>query len=255
MQKKADQEIVVKVETKKEDLEFEFEEDFEGERYLKLAATLVLVGSIMGILSGILILQGNPSELLDSSLFKTNDSLTIHGSVLDSEGDSFANVTIELVDPESGSSLKDTLTDNNGRYLIENVAVKEYELHVSKAGYETVIVKFKPEPIGISPVTLLEGEGERIKDELSETKGWSMENAVALATIEGLITIGCGLVGVHASFEIKRRKKYRRTQAFCWVGLFSRGLIISGPAPISFSMISLMINKDDFEDQKSLEAF
>ena len=49
MQKKADQEIVVKVETKKEDLEFEFEEDFEGERYLKLAATLVLVLSLIHI--------------------------------------------------------------------------------------------------------------------------------------------------------------------------------------------------------------
>ena len=53
---------------------------------------------------------------------------------------------------------------------------------------------------------MLVGDGERIKDELSETEGWSMENAVALATVEGLITIGCALVGVHASFEIKRRK-------------------------------------------------
>ena len=42
------------------------------------------------------------------------------------------------------------------------------------------------------------------KDELSETQGWSMENAIALATVEGLFTLGCALVGVHASFEIKR---------------------------------------------------
>ena len=82
-----------------------------------------------------------------------------------------------------------------------------------------------------------------------------MENAVALATVEGLITIGCALVGVHASFEIKRRKKYRRTQIFCWVGLFSRGLIIFGPALILFSMILLMTNKQDFEDQRAVEAF
>ena len=33
-----------------------------------------------------------------------------------------------------------------------------------------------------------------------------MENAVALATFEGLLTIGCALVGVHASFEIKRKR-------------------------------------------------
>ena len=39
----------------------------------------------MGIISGVLILQGNPSELLDSSLFKDNDSLDIYGLVLDSK--------------------------------------------------------------------------------------------------------------------------------------------------------------------------
>ncbi|MEL0101463.1 MAG: carboxypeptidase-like regulatory domain-containing protein, partial [Euryarchaeota archaeon] len=179
----------------------------------------------------------------------------IHGLVLDSDGDSLTNVTIELIDPETDSSIKDTTTDANGRYILENVAVKQYELHISKQGHETVIVIFKPEPIGISPVTLLEGDGERTKDELSETEGWSMENAVALATIEGLITLGCALVGVHASFEIKRAKKYRRTQALCWVALFSRGLILFGPALILFGMILLMFNKENFEDQRALEAF
>mgnify|MGYP003325416621 FL=1 len=102
---------------------------------------------------------------------------------------------------------------------------------------------------------MVEGDGERTKDERSQTEGWSMENAVALATVEGLFTIGCALIGVHASFEIKRKKRYRRTQAFCWVGLFSRGLIIFGPALILLSMILLMLNKDEFEDQKELEAF
>ena len=86
-------------------------------------------------------------------------------------------------------------------------------------------------------------------------EGWSLENAVALATFEGLLTIGCALVGVHASFEIKRKKRYRRTQAFCWVALFSRGMIIFGPALILLSMVLLMLNRDEFEDQKELEVF
>ena len=114
-------------------------------------------------------------------------------------------------------------------------------------------MKFKPEPIGISAISMVEGEGERTKDELSQTEGWSMENAVALATFEGLLTIGCALVGVHASFEIKRKKKYRRTQYFCWIGLFSRGLIIFGPALILTGMIFLMLDKQDFEDQQVKE--
>ena len=209
-----------------------------------------MIGAIMGILSGTLILQGNPSGLLNSSIFSSTDSLDIHGFVLDQEGEPVANVSIELVDTETNSPIKESISDENGRYMIDDVLVKQYELHVSKDGYDTVILTFKPEPIGISPITMVEGDGERTKDELSETEGWSMENAVALATFEGLLTIGCALVGVHASFEIKRKKKYRRTQMFCWVGLFSRGLIIFGPALILTGMIFLMFNKEDFEDQQ-----
>ena len=117
MEKKASEELVIKVQTdKEEDPIFEYE-DFEGDTSLSLASTLVLIGSIMGIISGVLILQGNPSELLDSSLFKDNDSLDIHGLVLDSEGDSMENVTIKLVDIDTGKSFKETMTDSNGRYI------------------------------------------------------------------------------------------------------------------------------------------
>jgi len=234
-------------------LDLQNDELSDGERRRRIASLLVMVGALMGILSGTLILQGNPSGLLNSSIFKSTDSLDLHGFVLDEEGEAIANVSIELVDLETGSAIKSSLSDENGRYLIESVAVKEYELHVSKDGYQTVILSFKPEPIGISPITMVVGDGERTKDELSETQGWSMENAIALATVEGLFTLGCALVGVHASFEIKRKKRYRRTQAFCWVGLFSRGLIIFGPTLILIGMILLMLNKEDFEDQQVKE--
>jgi hypothetical protein len=250
-EKKADDEIVVQAPAKEETSFLELDDGTlsDGDRRRKIASALVMIGALMGILSGTLILQGNPSGLLNSSIFKSNDALNIHGEVLDQEGYPVEGVNIELVDPESGSVIKDNITDENGRYTINEVSVKEYQLHVSKEGYEKVILIFKPEPIGISVITMVEGDGERTKDERSQTEGWSMENAVALATVEGLFTIGCALVGVHASFEIKRKKRYRRTQALCWVGLFSRGLIIFGPALILLSMIFLMLNKDEFEDQ------
>ena len=120
----------------------------------------------MGVVSGALILQGNPSGLLNSSIFKTTESLDIHGFVLDEDGEPVANVSIELVDPESNSALKSSISDEYGRYVIDSVLVKEYELHVSKQGYQTVILSFKPEPIGISPITMVAGDGERTKDEL-----------------------------------------------------------------------------------------
>jgi hypothetical protein len=255
-ERKTEQEIVVQVPQKEES---EFLEDYlpsDGDRRRKIAAALVMLGAVMGILSGTLILQGNPSGLLNSSIFSTNDALDLHGMVLDQDGDPVEFVSIELIDPDTGSTIKSSISDSNGRYIIDTVSVKDYELHVSKENYTTVILFFKPEPIGISPITMVEGDGERFKDERSETEGWSLENAVALATFEGLFTIGCALVGVHASFEIKRKKRYRRTQAFCWVALFSRGLIIFGPALILLSMVLLMLNRDEFEDQKKeLEVF
>ena len=256
-QRKADNEIVVQVSQSKEGgfLQLQDDEISDGERRRKIASALVMIGALMGIVSGALILQGNPSGLLNSSIFSTTDSLDIHGLILDEEGEPVANVSVELVDPESNSAIKSSKSDEFGRYVIDAVLVKNYELHVSKSGYQTVILSFKPEPIGISPITMVVGEGERTKDELSATEGWSMENAVALATFEGVFTIACALVGVHASFEIKRKKRYRRAQAFCWVGLFSRGLIIFGPALILLGMIFTMLDKEDFEDQQVKEEF
>ena len=255
-EQQAEEEIVVQAPQVEEVgfLEFQEDEFSDGERRRRIASALVMIGALMGILSGTLILQGNPSGLLNSSFFSSTDSLDIHGLVLDEDGSPVVNVSIELVDPDSESTIKSSMSDENGRYAIDAVLVKEYELHVTKQGYQTVILSFKPEPIGISPITMIAGEGERTKDELSQTDGWSMENAVALATFEGLFTIGCALGGVHASFEIKRKKRYRRTQALCWVGLFSRGLIIFGPTLILIGMILLMFNKEDFADQQEGEA-
>ena len=68
-----------------------------------------------------------------------------------------------------------------------------------------------------------------------------------------MLTIGTALVGVHASFEIKKAKRYRRTQMFCWIALFSRGLIIFGPSLILIAMILTMLDREDFEDYETEE--
>ena len=249
LKKDTEEDIVIKVEKTEEPeiKELPLILD-EAENRRSLASTLVLIGSIMGIVSGVLILQGNPSDLLTSNLFSDTEALDIHGSILDGDGNVVQDVTIELIDPDTEVVIKTTLSDDNGRYKLENVTVKDSILRFSKAEYTTVELLFTPEPIGISTITMLEGDGKRIKDERSTTEGWSMEDAVALATIEGLITIGTALVGVHASFEIRRAVKYRRTQILCWVALFSRGLIIFGPTLIILGMILLTLNREEFQD-------
>ena len=126
-QRKADNEIVVQVSQSKEGggLLLLDDEISDGERRRKIASTLVMIGALMGIVSGALILQGNPSGLLNSSIFRTTDSLDIHGLVLDEEGEAVANVSIELVDPETKSAIKSTTSDEFGRYVIDSVLVKK----------------------------------------------------------------------------------------------------------------------------------
>ena len=60
----------------------ELEEDLlsDGDRRRKLAAALVMIGSIMGILSGTLILQGNPASLLDLDIFNDTNNCLLYTS-------------------------------------------------------------------------------------------------------------------------------------------------------------------------------
>ena len=69
-------------------------QDRDIDRWRNLAAALILVGSILGMISGVLILQGNPTNLLDSSLFNNEASVDITGLVLDEDGRGLENVSI-----------------------------------------------------------------------------------------------------------------------------------------------------------------
>ena len=103
-------------------------------------------------------------SIWSAQLFYFQDNrITRHTWICFEDGEPVANVSIELVDPESNSALKSSISDEYGRYVIDSVLVKEYELHVSKTGYQTVILSFKPEPIGISPITMVAGMERGLK--------------------------------------------------------------------------------------------
>ena len=129
-EQQAEVEIVVKAPQLEEVgfLELDEQELTDGGRRRRIASALVMIGALMGVVSGALILQGNPSGLLNSSIFNSADSLDIHGFVLDEEGEPVVNVSINLVDIDSNSTKKSSMSDENGRYVIESVLVKEYKL-------------------------------------------------------------------------------------------------------------------------------
>ncbi len=225
--------------------------DRDADRWRNLAATLILLGSILGIISGALILQGNPSELLNTSLFAEQESVDISGTALeDVDGSGVEGVTVQLLEEGSRILLQEAVTDQFGHYTMDNVKQEVHLIVFSKTGYETVERTFLPDSVGLDPVTMKPGEGTRYENNEQRVDGWTLDNAVALSSAIGLITVIAALFGIQSAVEIRRGKHYRRSQYLAGLALFSRGLIIVGPALILFGMVINVFARDDFEDRR-----
>ncbi|MBN29203.1 MAG: hypothetical protein CMB34_00880 [Euryarchaeota archaeon] len=226
--------------------------DLDADRWRNLAAALIFVGSVLGMLSAVLILQGNPTELLNSSLFAESEAVDISGTALeDVEGHGVENVTVELLDARSKAVLQSTSTDAFGYYSIQNVAQETHIIKFSKEGYLTVERTFLPDNVGLDPVTMKPGNGTADpQNDEQALSGWTLDDAVSLSTAVGLLTLGTALLGVQSAVEIRRGKRYRRSQYLAAGALFSRGLIIVGPTLILFGMIVNLFAKEDFEDER-----
>jgi len=225
--------------------------DRDADRWRNLAATLILLGSILGIISGALILQGNPSELLNTSLFAEQESVDISGTALeDVDGAGVEGVAVQLLEEGSRILLQEAVTDQFGHYTMDNVKQDVHIIVFSKSGYETVERTFLPDNVGLDPVTMKPGEGTRYENNEQRVDGWTLDNAVALSSAIGLITIVAAFFGIQSAVEIRRGKRYRRSQYLAGLALFSRGLIIVGPALILFGMVINVFARDDFEDRR-----
>ena len=211
-----------------------------------LAAALILVGSILGMASGGLILQGNPAELMNSfSLLGDDETVDVSGIALETDGAAISGVEVELMSYDGQDIIGVTTTDENGYFWFKTIDITELQLTFTLDGHKTVERIFIPDGAQIRPVTMHLGNETVVENEIQSSDGWNSEDAVALSTAVGVLT---GLVGVQAAVGARRAKRYRRTQYLAGVALFSRGLIIFGPAMILAGMVMLMISKDQFED-------
>lgn len=224
-------------------------EEVERGRWRAVAASLILLGSLLGIISGALILQGNPSDIISSSFFVSSDSVDLIGTAIQAEeGFEVEDVTVELIDIQTNEVLRSTKTDSNGLFVIDKVVSKLHLLKLSKEGYNTMELKIIPEQAGVGPITMSYGDETITRDHQSVAQGWNLENAVGLSTTIGVLTVISALVGVQAAVEVRRGKHYRRTQYLAGFSLFSRGLIIFGPALILAGMITLVFIREQFAD-------
>ena len=225
--------------------------DRDADRWRNLAASLVLIGSILGIISGALILQGNPSEAFVSAWSSDKQTADISGEILlDVEGTGVENVTVELLEADSQALLQSTVTNEYGYYSFDNVAKKTHVIKFAKDGFQTVERTFTPDDAGLMPVTMKTGNDTRYEDNSESIGGPSLDFAVALASGIGIVTVLASFVGVQSAVEMRRGLHYRRSQYFAGFALFGRGFIIIGPTLILAGMILNMFAKFDFEDQR-----
>ena len=204
---------------------------------------------MFGMATGALILNGSPDELLNSTLFETTETVDVTGIAVEAvEGNGVANVTVQLLRFGTDEKIGETLTDEYGYFTFQNVLTQPTTMMVMSDGYDTVERDFIPEEAGVRPITMTPGDGERFENDISDSDGWTLESAVALSTVIGVITVVSAFIGFQAAVEVRRAKHYRRTQYLAGISLFSRGLIVFGPLLILIGMILLVVAKEQFSD-------
>jgi len=227
----------------------------DSERIRMVAAVLIFVGSVLGILSGLLLLQGNPVDLLTAELLETTPTVDLRMQVLEAEsGNALEGLTVEWLDMETETVLQTTMTGSSGWFVFEGVVTEPRLLRVVGDGYVTSEIEMQAQAAGSPPVTMTPGSGtERLVMTQGSDDDWSLDDATKLSTAIGIATILTGAIGLLAGLEVRRGGKYRRTQYLAGIGLFSRGLIIFGPALILLGMILLTFTKEQFRDWEGKE--
>ena len=184
-------------------------ESEDSERIRLLAAVLIFVGSVLGILSGLLLLQGNPVDLLAAELLETTPTVDLRMQVLEAEsGNALEGLTVEWLDMDTETVLQTTMTGASGWFEFEGVITEPRLLRVSGDGYVTSEIEMEAQAAGSPPVTMTPGSGtERTVMTSGDGGQWSLDDATRLSTAIGIATILTGGVGLLAGLEVRRAKE------------------------------------------------
>ena len=218
-----------------------------------LAVLLVVVGSLLGVSSGMLLVSSDPRDLISSPLFEAQQSVDLHGLVLtdlDAEnstgGEPVEGVQVELLHLADDTSEARTQTGPDGRFTFTDLPRKEMLLRVTHAGNVTIERTLVPGDLPEVTLTLRVGVGVDERDLRTES---GLGSAVQLSTAIAFLSLVAAGLGFAGATEARRGLRYRRTQLLCGLGLFSRGNIFFGPLLILMGMALLMIARPQFLDQ------
>ena len=232
------------------DLEY-FMEDISEEPSTRVAgAILIIIGSLLGVWLGILLVSGNPDEILSATPDSYSD---VSGIVIsertgnDSGGEPVEGVRVRLLSIEGATTGKETFTDSDGRFTVLEVRREPAILSFTHSGNNTTKLYFVPGDEAQIVITMSEGNGENVIDRRGESY---QSTSVSISTAIALMTVLLGLLGVYGGVEAYRGNSYRRSWWLSFLGLWSRGMIFIGPLLILIGMGLVTLSKEQFSGSR-----
>ncbi|MEC7708476.1 MAG: carboxypeptidase-like regulatory domain-containing protein [Candidatus Thermoplasmatota archaeon] len=235
------------------DLEY-FMEDISEEPSTRVAgAILIIIGSLLGVQLGVLLVSGNPDDILSATRDSSEEYSDVSGIVIserignDSGGEPVEGARVRLLSVEGATTGKETFTDSDGRFSIIEVRREPYLLSFTHSGNNTTKLFFVPGDEAQIVITMSEGNGENVIDRRGESY---QSNSVAIGTAIALMTVLLGLLGVYGGVEAYRGNSYRRSWWLSFLGLWSRGMIFIGPLLILIGMGLVTLSKEQFSGSR-----
>ena len=212
---------------------------------------LIVIGSLLGVLFGILAISANPTEILSGSLQGDDNYADIAGIVNsalinnNTGGDPIEGVKIVLLNDDGTVTGRETFTDSSGRFTLRDVLRQSSIIYATHPDNISVRILLIPGDHAQIPITMTPGN-EEIIDERDWTGESHLSDAASLATIIAIFTLISGLAGIAGGIQVFAGKSYRKAWWLSFFGLWSRGGLFIGPLMILIGMGLSSLTKEQF---------
>ena len=221
----------------------------------KIAIILIMAGSLLGLLFGVLLISADPSDLLSNPTGIVDGEAVVAGLLVneiteDGEGGEYLEgVEVKLLD-ENEELISRTFTDQNGRFMFEEQTRQTRIVEVRTDGNITEQRILIPGEVTQLTITMRAGSGTNNVDLRMES---TLQDSVEVGTAVAIFTVITAAIGFGGAMEALRGNSYRRTQWLSGIALFSRGGVFIGPGLILAGMALNRIARRQFEDWNERE--
>jgi hypothetical protein len=213
-------------------------------------ALMIFVGSLLGVLLGIVLISTNVGEILTGQLDGSDGLADVDGIVSTAledgttGGEPAEGVRVSILDSEE-LEIGHDFTDSGGRFSIDDVPRRSSTLLVEHPENRTVKIILVPGDHAQISVTLTPGDGI---DEYDMSGESHLSESVLIGSTIAALTLLAGLAGMVGGLEAYRGDRYRRTWWLSFFGLWSRGMLFIGPMFILLGMGMVHVARDQFTD-------